>query len=273
MQKPATFRWALNASTIRPTPLLKKIEVAGAAGYEGIELWHDDIEAYLYAGGSIAELRSALDGAGLCVPTTIYLGGWFDCSETDFPRVLETCRKRMEQAAEVGARHVIAGPASGKADVHIGAKRYRLLLEEGLKRGVRPAMEFLGFVEQFNTLESAIEIIRIADHREATIVIDPFHIFRGGGLFASLSRLSPTEIAISHFNDTPSHPPRLQQHDRDRVMPGEGHLDLKGYVGLLKGFGYDGWLSLELFNEALWCEDPFEVARLGLEKMRSYTEA
>ncbi len=273
MQKSSTFRWALNASTIRPTPLLKKIEVASAVGYEGIELWHDEIEVYLGSGGSLKELRSALDGAGLCVPTTIYLGGWFDCSETEFPLVLESSRKRLEQAAEVGARHVIAGPAPGRADVRIGAKRYRLLLEEGLKRGVRPAMEFLGFVEQINTIEAAVEIIRIADHREATIVIDPFHIFRGGGSFASLSTLSPTEIAISHFNDTPSLPPRLQQHDRDRVMPGEGHLDLEGYVGLLKGIGYDGWLSLELFNEALWLKDPFEVARVGLEKMRRCAEA
>ena len=273
MQKSTTFRWALNASTIRPTPLLTKIEVARAASYEGIELWHDDIEDYLNGGGSIRELRSALDGSGLCVPTTIYLGGWFDCPQEDFPQVLETCRARMDQAAEVGARYVIAGPASGFADVHTGAIRYRLLLEEGLKRGVRPAMEFLGFVDQTNTIEAALEIVRIADHPEATIVLDPFHIFRGDGSFSSIAKLSPTQIAISHFNDTPSTPPRCEQHDRDRVMPGEGYLDLKGYVECLSGIGYQSWLSLELFNEKLWLEDPFEVARVGLEKMRNVVEA
>ena len=250
-----------------------KIEAARAAGYEGIELWHDDIEAFLQSGGSLKELRSALDGAGLLVPTTIYLGGWFDCHESEFPRVLESCRRRMDQAASLGARHVIAGPASGNADVRLGAHRYRLLLEEGLRIGVRPSMEFLGFVEQINTIESVLEILAIANHPEATIVLDPFHIFRGGGSFSSLSTVPPSAIAISHFNDAPSWPPRVEQHDKDRVMPGEGHLDLKGYTGLLKKIGYAGWLSLELFNEELWLQDPIEVARIGLEKMRCCAES
>ena len=65
-------------------------------------------------------------------------------------------------------------------------------------------------------------------------------------------------------------PPREEQHDHNRVMPSEGHLDLVLYCALLGEIGYDGWFSLELFNEKHWAEDPAEVARLGLEKLRQW---
>jgi sugar phosphate isomerase/epimerase len=56
-------------------------------------------------------------------------------------------------------------------------------------------------------------------------------------------------------------------------MPGDGAIDLKLYCDMLRKVGYDRWLSLELFSEALWKQDPLEVAKLGLEKMRSAAEA
>ena len=71
------FRYCLNASTIATTPILKQIEVAAAAGYEAIELWHDHIDTHLAAGGTLAEIRRAIDDSGLKIPTTIYLAGWF----------------------------------------------------------------------------------------------------------------------------------------------------------------------------------------------------
>ena len=51
------FVYCLNTSTIRPTPLLKKIAIAGKAGYQAIEPWNDEITAYLREGGSLAELK------------------------------------------------------------------------------------------------------------------------------------------------------------------------------------------------------------------------
>ena len=134
-------------------------------------------------------------------------------------------------------------------------------------------MEFLGFVEQLNTIEDAMEIMEKSGHPDATTVLDPFHIFRGGGSVESIAKLKATQIAVSHFNDAPAEPPREVQHDHNRVMPGEGHLDLRRYVDLLSQTGYNQYLSLELFREDLWSQDPFDVARIGLEKMRETVEA
>ena len=59
------FVYCLNTSTIRPTPLLEKVRIAGLAGYQAIEPWNDEIDDYLAKGGSISELKRALGDAGL----------------------------------------------------------------------------------------------------------------------------------------------------------------------------------------------------------------
>ena len=268
----ARFKPCLNSSTIRPVPVMDKIQIAATAGYGAIEIWHDDVDAYLQQGGNLADMRKQLDDLGLEVPTTIYLADWFDASADAWDRALEECRRRMDQAVQLGAPHVIAGPPGGSADYTLGASNYRRLLEVGVQMGVKPAMEFLGFVDQLNTIEDALEILAASGHEAATTVLDPFHVFRGGGSMESIARLSVGQIAISHFNDAPAEPAREMQHDPDRVMPGDGHLDLDRYCQLLAETGYHGWLSLELFREDLWQQDPLEVARRGLEKMKPYLE-
>ena len=262
------MRYCLNASTIRPTPLLDKIRIAGEVDYGAIELWHEDIDAYIAKGGTLEDVKSALADQGLVVPTTIYLAGWFDASSEAYPTALEECKRRMGQAAELGAPYIIASPPAGEADYDIGAARYRELLEVGATMGVKPSMEFIGFVEQFTTIEDALDVMERCGHPDATTVLDPYHVFRGGGDMESILKLKPEQVAISHFNDTPDTPPREKQHDHNRVMPGEGHLDLANYCALLQEISYEGWLSLELFNEKHWAEDPAEVARVGLEKMQ-----
>ena len=89
----------------------------------------------------------------------------------------------------------------------------------------------------------------------------------------SIAMLDESQIAISHFNDTPALPAREQQHDCDRVMPGDGHLELSRYVELLRETGYSRYLSLELFRKDLWAQNAQEVANIGLDKMRTVVEA
>ena len=268
----ADFIYCLNSSTIRPTPLLEKIQVARAAGYAAIELWHDDMDLYLSQGGTLADLRKALDDAGLAVPTTIMLKGWWDTTGDDHTRAMDEVRRRLHQAAAIGAVYSIAGPPHGPVDDNIGARRYAELLNLGREFGVRPAMEYLGFVQDVKTIDDALRVMDGSGQIDATIVLDPFHCFRGGGGMEAIARLDESRIAISHFNDAPAHPPADQQHDPDRVLPGDGHLDLRRYLDLLRGTGYRRWLSLELFRRDLWERDPLEVARIGLEKMRSAAE-
>jgi 2-keto-myo-inositol isomerase len=268
----ADFVYCLNASTIKTTPILDQIRVAGQAGYKAIELWHDDIDAHIRNGGTIADIRKALDAHGLEVPTTIFLKGWWDTDGDVYEQEMNEIIRRLEQTQDIGAPHSIAGPPMGNVDFEVGANFYARLLQVGREFGVKPAMEYLGFAAEVNTIEKALEVMNSAENPDATIVLDPFHCFRGGGSMETIAKLDEKQIAISHFNDSPAFPPRELQQDSDRVLPGEGVVDLKRYCELLRRIGYKRWLSLELFNRTLWADDPLEVAKIGLEKMRAVAE-
>lgn len=268
-----TFSYSLNSSTIKTTPILDKIAIAAKAGYAGIELWHDDMDAYVADGGKIDDIRKCVDDHGLQVPTTIHIHNWFQPDGEEHTAAMDTAKRKLEQAQAVGAPHTVAGPPHGAADRSLGKRHYHELLELGAQFGIKPAFEYLGFIADLKTIDDAIEIIDGCGHPNACIVLDPFHCYVGGGGVESISKLRPNQVAVSHFNDAPAEPPAATQRDPNRVMPGDGVIDLKRYCDLLRQIQYSGFVSLELFRPALWEQDPLEVAIMGLDKMRTAAEA
>lgn len=263
------FAYCLNTSTIRPTPLLDKVRIAGEAGYSCVEPWVDEVDAYLAGGGTLAELRSALADAGLSVASMIALFGWIDAEGEAYPLALDDCRRRMDQAAALGSPFIVASPPDGLVDLTRAALRYGELLRLGREAGVRPAMEFLGFVAAIKDVASALAIADGSGDPDASIVADVYHLIRGGGSIDDLDSIRGDRLAIFHINDLPATPDPLVQTDADRVLPGDGVVDLPRVVANLRSIGYRGPLSLELFNPTLWAADPLDVARRGLDRVRA----
>src|SRR6266567_2987999 len=63
------FRYCLNTATIRGQKLgiIKQVETAAQAGYDGIEPWVDSIQEYVKNGGALADLKKKIDDLGLTV--------------------------------------------------------------------------------------------------------------------------------------------------------------------------------------------------------------
>ena len=142
------FVYCLNASTIKTTPILEQIRVAATAGYQAIELWHDDIDAHIAGGGQVADVCHALQDHGLQVPTTIFLKGWWDTVGPVYDSALDETRRRLSQSQTLGASFAIAGPPLGPVDFQVGAQNYARLLEVGREFGVKPVVQHLERVEQ-----------------------------------------------------------------------------------------------------------------------------
>jgi 2-keto-myo-inositol isomerase len=267
-----SFVYCLNTSTIQPAPLLDKIRLAGKHGFAAIELWLNDVFAYLDAGGQLQDVTKAVADAGLYVPCVIAMKGWGDASEQEYPAALEECRRRMDLTAQLGARFVVATPPRGTADLSVISRRYRDLLAMGREIGVQPAMEYLGFCESVYRVEQAWQIVQEAESPDATLVLDAFHTYRGGSSQDDVEKIPIARIANYHLDDAPANPPRQQQMDPDRVLPGEGILDLRREMHWLRDNGYTGTVSLELFNPTLWSQDPDDVLRRGMQRMRELLE-
>ena len=258
----------LNTSTIRPASLLEKLSIAAESGYSAIELWNDDLTEFEQQGGSLHEIRRRAQDLGLAIPSVIALFNWMQSAGASKKEAFAECRRRMTQAAAVGARYIVASPVPDNQNVDIGhaAGRYRELLELGEQVGVLPAMEFLGFFRNVYQLEQALAVARQAGHAGASIVLDPFHLYRGGSGFGGLKAIGSMKISICHFNDAPSMPPQFEQGDSDRVYPGDGILPLTQMLRDLEGIGYNGYLSVELFNPSYWQQDLRKVAATARRK-------
>jgi 2-keto-myo-inositol isomerase len=154
-------------------------------------------------------------------------------------------------------------------DLHRAAERYADLCEVGRQYGVVPVVEFWGVSKCLGRLSEAVAVALGSGRREACVLADVFHMYKGGSPFEGLRLAGPHTIGLLHMNDYPADPPHATIKDSDRVYPGDGVAPLIQILGDLREAGYRGALSLELFNEAYWGQDAAEVARIGLEKMKA----
>lgn len=262
------MRLSLNSSTIKPVPLLEKIRVAGEAGYRGIELWAVELYEHVGRGGEISDVEKALSDHGLEVPCFIAVRGWGESERREYQLALEEARRRFELAARLNCPLVVCTPPLEQPGFDHLHTRYQDLLEIGDQAGVVAVLEYLSFFASLNNVPDTISVLEKVDHPKKCTILDSFHTWNNRTTREDLARL-PLEW-ISHYHIDDAHPgiPRYEQLDPNRVMIGDGVIDLKSELVLLREMGYDRWLSLELFSEEWWQRDPLETARIGLERMR-----
>jgi sugar phosphate isomerase/epimerase len=287
-----TFGYCLNTSTVRDKdgksrPLTELIEIAAKAGYDAIEPWASEIDAYLKSGGTTKELRKRFEDARLKVADVIGFAEWIVEDEGRRKKGLEIAKRDMEWAAEIGCPHVAAPPVGATGgmskrddpkftqpviDLIAAADRYRALLEVGKGAGVTPLVEIWGFSKTLRRLGEALCIAAECGDGKAAILPDVYHLYKGGSDFTGLGLLAGKAVGIFHINDYPKIE-REKITDADRVYPGDGIAPMKEVFAALRAMGYTGYLSLELFNREYWKQDPNEVAKTGLAKMKAVAQS
>ena len=60
-----------------------------------------------------------------------------------------------------------------------------------------------------------------------------------------------------------------EMNDSHRVYPGDGVAPLGKILNMIAGNGRSVVLSLELFNRDYWKQNPVEVAKTGIKKMKA----
>lgn len=269
------FKLCLNMSTIRGHELdaAEEIEVAGKAGYEGIEPWFRKINEYTEKGGSLKDLRKRIDDHGLTVESAIGFAKWIVNDPDARAAGLEEAKRDMDTIAQLGGVRIAAPPAgAGKGDVislDDAADRYRALLELGDEMGVVPQVEMWGGHPIIGTVEKAIYVAIRAGHPKACFLGDVYHTYKGGSSFDSILMMGPKALQSYHMNDYPADPPRETIKDSDRVFPGDGIAPVVEILKKFKAVGAYPALSLELFNKSYWEMPVMECAKTGLEKMKA----
>ncbi len=269
------FRYCLNTSTINggEVPIREQLKIAAEAGYDAVEPWLRDIEKYVSGGGKLSDLAKEISDLGLGVDSAIAFGAWIVDDQATRTAGLEQCKRDMDVIRSLGGRRIAAPPSGAtkepKLNLDAAAERYRKLLEIGEQCEVTPQVELWGFSHNLSTLAEVLYVAAAANHPKACILLDVYHMFKGGSDFSNIGLVPATKLYCLHMNDYPAHPPRPEIADKDRVYPGDGIAPIAKILDTLVAGGFAGTLSLELFNRDYWKQPPAQVAKTGLEKMKA----
>jgi 2-keto-myo-inositol isomerase len=256
----------LNGATTLKADLATDIAVAGKAGFDFVEIWAAKLLGYLERGG-LPALRRDLRRAGVKAATLNSVERITFNDPSGHIRMLEDFTRlcRVAEAIECETVLVVPSPRPrGVSTAAIERESIRVLRE--LSRlakphGVRLAYEFLGFADcTVNTLAQCAAIVEKVGRSNVGLVLDTFHFFAGGSTLASVRTLDPRRVFMVHLNDV-ERAPRRRMHDALRLYPGQGIIPLRAILRALKGIGYDGKASVEIFRPQYWARAPLQVAR------------
>lgn len=250
-------RVSFNTATIRgyELPVEKQIDLCAEAGFDGIELWVSDVEAYIKQGGVVDELGRRINQHGLVLENMISFSTWMADDPVQRAAGVQKMRQDMELTARLGGKY-IAAPVQGvsaivKQRLPEYSDRYRVILEEGVQTGVVPILELWGG-GALNQLSDTVAITIGAAHPNASMLLDFYHLYRGGNSFNSLRLINGSILPIFHINDYPASIPPEALQDADRVFPGDGACPFDKILPVLYETGFRGAFSIELFNKVYW---------------------
>ncbi|HKH61218.1 MAG TPA: TIM barrel protein [Flavitalea sp.] len=276
-QSASDFKLCLNMSTLRGHKLgfIKELEVASKAGFRHAEIWIDSLQQYLNSGGTIKEAKNRMDSLGITAEDAIGFARWIVDDDAIRRQGIEQLKKEMDILAQIGCKRIAAPPAGATdtpgLDLKKAAERYRVLLELGDQTGVVPQLEMWGFSKNLSRASEVMYVAMESGHPSARVLLDTYHLYKGGSPIETLSLIGKPAMELIHINDYPSIN-RETITDADRVHPGDGIGPVKQILKLLKKSDQPLILSEEVFNKNYYAQDPLEVAKTAMTKMKKVIE-
>ena len=259
---------ALHTWSLDTTPLQNVLEIARRTGWDAVELRRLDFERAEAQGQSEAQFLDLVRDSGLAVSAVGVTFGWMFADGSEREQLLNTFERSCAAAAALDCAIVMSPVDRGTGDVGRAAESIRQVGEIAARYHVKVALEFNSQAEQFNTLDSAREVLAKAGHPACGLLLDTYHLQRSGRFGQSFADLPAEEIVYVQYSDVPREGLR-PGYATDRLPPGHGVIDFNEVRALISDKAYTGALSYEGPNPAAWERDPTQVAEEALQASRA----
>ena len=241
--------------------LREKLVAIAAAGFDGVEIFEQDFLAF---DGTPAEVGAMVRDHGLEITLFQPFRDFEGLPEPQRGRAFERARRKFELMNQLGTDLMLVcssvAPAS-LGGIDRAANDFRDLGDIAARHGVRVGYEALAWGRHINDHRDAWEIVRRADHTNIGLILDSFHTLARGIDVETIRAIPGDRIFIVQLADAPRIEMDLLYWSRHfRNMPGEGDLDVNGFMRAVAATGYDGPLSLEIFNDQFRGGSPRSIA-------------
>ena len=245
------LRLSMNELTTMRWSFERDVTEFAAASYEGIGVWRQKLS-------DIGEDRGTdlLREHGLQVSNLLWAGGFTGSDGRSYRESIQDAIEGIRTAARLDAECLVlySGARGGHTRGHARRLVKNALIElvpHAEEFGVTLAMEPMhpgcGAEWTFlTTLEETLSLIDPLESPYLKLVLDTYHYAWERPSLASLADVA-NRIAIVHLGDGE----RCPCGEQNRCPLGQGQVPLRDIVSTLARAGYDGFLDVELFGEAV----------------------
>ncbi|MEU5756501.1 TIM barrel protein [Streptomyces sp. NPDC047829] len=230
--------------------LTEKLTAASLAGFDGVEIFENDL---LASPLTPEEVSARCADLGLTIDLYQPMRDIEALPEAEFARALRRARHKFELMRRLGADTVlVCSSVSPHAldDDALAAEQLSRLAGLAEEHGVRVAYEALAWGRHISTYDHAWRVVEAAGHPALGTCLDSFHILSRGSDPKGIEDIPGEKIFFLQLADAPLLAMDVLQWSRHyRCFPGQGGFDVAGLVRHVLRAGYDGPLSLEVFND------------------------
>ncbi|MFI7500120.1 bifunctional sugar phosphate isomerase/epimerase/4-hydroxyphenylpyruvate dioxygenase family protein [Streptomyces sp. NPDC049687] len=230
--------------------LTEKLTAAARAGFDGVEIFENDL---LASPLTPEEIRARCADLGLGIDLYQPMRDIEAVPEAAFARNLRRARHKFELMGRLGADTVLVcssvSPLAEDDDA-LAAEQLARLADLAQDFGIRVAYEALAWGRHVSTYDHAWHIVETAGHPALGTCLDSFHILSRGSDPKGIEDIPGEKIFFLQLADAPLLGMDVLQWSRHhRCFPGQGGFDIPDLVRRVLHTGYDGPLSLEVFND------------------------
>jgi 4-hydroxyphenylpyruvate dioxygenase len=252
--------------------LRDKLAAIAEAGFEGLEIFETDILAH---DGPPADVGRMARDLGLEIIALQPFRDFEGMPEPRRSRNFERARRKFELMAELGTNRLLVcsnvSPQS-LGGIDRAAEDLRALGDLAAGAGVEIAFEALSWGRWIRDWRDAWEAVRRADHPSVRLVLDSFHTLVPGYPVEPIRAVPADRIAFVQLADAPAIQMDILQLSRHlRLFPGQGDLDVPGFLEAVRATGYDGWISHEIFNDRFRMASTRRIAADGERSLIALT--
>jgi len=244
--------------------LSEKLKVIAKAGFDGVEIFEND---FLTSDESPRQVGRMARDLGLEVTLFQPFRDFEGMPDILRSRTFDRAERKFDLMQEIGTDLVLVcsnvSPAA-LGGLERAAADFHELGDRAARRGLRVGYEALAWGRHISDHRDAWEIVRRADHPSVGLILDSFHTLSRKTEINSIRSIPKEKIFIVQLADAPlldMDPLYWSRHFRN--MPGEGDLPVPDFMQAVVSTGYDGYFSLEIFNDQFRGGSAVTIARDG----------
>lgn len=246
----------------------EKLAAIARAGFTGIEIFEQDFIAF---DGRPEDVADMVKDHGLEIMLFQPFRDFEGMPDALRDRAFDRAERKFDLMNQLGVDLMLVcsnvSPHS-LGGIDRAADDFAALGESAAAKGIRVGYEALAWGRHISDHRDAWEVVRRADHAHIGIILDSFHTL-GRGLDPQSIRAIPRDkIFFVQLADAPLIEMDLLYWSRHfRNMPGEGDLPVLDFMRAVAATGYDGPLSLEIFNDQFRGGSPWTIAQDGYRSL------